>query len=216
MKKALIYSFLVLLLFSKQGISQAVLLNVPVNTQQTWTTCWTAVSLSILQYYGHNNCTQNSIFQWAAPGPDSMEDLYTVPGDGNIDHAVDSILSHFGSIATTPFATYLSFSDSKSLLSNDKPFIIRWTYDSYGSSGHFIIAIGYQGSGVYYIDPMYNAIQFQGYDWMVASDQHSWWNTLRLNTTPPYLPYEIANFGTMSKIIPAITIINSLLLKPYQ
>lgn len=211
MKKVCICLLLLLPFYSQPVKAQpSILLNVPINTQDGWETCWAAISLSILQYYGINNLKKWTIRWWANGGIDGVVCLYQAPS-GCPGHAVDQILSHFGNISTSPFDNSISFDDTKTLLSNDKPLIFRWEYTD--GSGHFLIIKGYIGNLVYYIDPLYNTIQENGYDWIVESSQHSWTHTLRINTAPPFSSI-VGNLGTIGRALPVITIINSLLLKP--
>jgi hypothetical protein len=110
-----------------------------------------------------------------------------------IYYTLADILNHFGSISSTGINDTLSFNETKTLLSNDKPIIIRWLWGS--GDGHFLTITGYEGSGIWYVDPQYNSVQFGAYYWMVNSGQHTWTNTLRIDTKPPLLPYVFNNIG---------------------
>jgi hypothetical protein len=202
--------------------------------------CWAGVSQSVLEYYGVTK-SQSDIRAYATNGNNVMIQLF---GSQNPNRkGINQILSHFGnpSIASTGVWDSITFDAVKSQINFDKPVIALLLYyevltGEYLPTGHYVTIMGYDNTAIRYLDPdnyltngdiweNYNTFDFdKHYDdayydknYNTTSDLwREWWGTLTLTTPPPYQPAVVGNIGTMSKIIPAITIINSLLLKPYH
>jgi hypothetical protein len=158
----------------------AAVLNVPQKYQEHTNWCWSACSQAILEYYGTMK-TQTTIAQYGTDGANIWNWLYgsTINPTRN---GINLILNHFASLATTPYASYLSQVGVGSEIKARRPFVIRWGWDSDG--GHFVVGKGIDGDYLYLMDPWYGPT-INTYSWVRQGSNHTWTHSLTLNTSPP-------------------------------
>ncbi|MBP7497645.1 MAG: C39 family peptidase, partial [Bacteroidales bacterium] len=170
--------------------------------QDLW--CWSAVSKSIINYYG-NNISQCEIAEytrtvstWHNFGSDNCCQNPT----GNCNYwnyiysyegSIQNILYNFLSINSKGISSSLSKSDIQKNITQLKPFIIRWGWVSGG--GHFLVGKGIIDNTVYYMNPWYGeGDKIADYNWILKDDYHDWTHTLTMYEAP-------SNFTIKGKII---------------
>ena len=221
--KGAILKRVLILIFVNFGFSssQLVKLDLPIVYQKYDSSCWAAVSKSVLQYYGTVK-TEDSIIIYAnnrlvlvAGGNPMCDSIGTAP---NVQRSIKNILTHFANIYSSCIGDTITLEQVKNTIYLEKPIIIRWSYwkppnspatSEEGDFGHFIVLFGYNGQGIYYMDPWTGQEYWQGYKWIVYGDDdnyyHEWTTTLDIQTKPPF---HNLNIGTATK--------NGLLLLMYS
>jgi hypothetical protein len=213
-------------------------LNIALHQQINDSLCWAGVSQSVLEYYGITK-SQSDIRAYATNGNNVTVPLFNSHNQNR--KGIDSILSHLGSITSTGVWDTITLDAIKVQINQDKPVIalleyMDGLYWNWYPIGHFVTIIGYDNAAIEYLDPKYGNLtygrvwkqynvfdvdtNFSSYYDQITRQNVSifrlWTGSLVLTKNPPYQPAVVGNFGTLSKIIPTITIINSLLLKPYH
>ena len=157
--------------------------------------CWAAVSNSILDYYGFEGeqCEiaeyTRQVATWHNYGTAYCCDKPN--GQCNYwnylwgeDGSVADILLHFGGIATEGIDAPLTSDECHGQIVINRPFIIRWAWDTGG--GHFVIGHGIEPDGTFhYMDPWFGeGAKISTYDWMVEGGKHEWTHTQTMGTSP--------------------------------
>ncbi|HOH79806.1 MAG TPA: C39 family peptidase [Candidatus Cloacimonadota bacterium] len=159
--------------------ASATVLNVPqiYQTQTQW--CWAATSQAMLQYYGYY-FTQNEIAQYGTDGANEWNWLWGSTTNPT-RRGIDLIMQYFANLSTSPYGRSLSLAESASFIDADRPFYVRWGWDSGG--GHFLVAHGVESSTMYLMDPWYGPT-INSYAWTLSGGGHTWTHSLTMNTAP--------------------------------
>lgn len=166
--------------------------------------CWAGVSSSILDYY----CTPTdqcdiaeytrTVATWYDYGAENCCENPNA-GCNYVNYAwgysgsIQDILYHFGDIQSNGVSSYLTHTQLKASLMNNKLFVIRWGW--VGGGGHFVLGHGVVDSQIYYMDPWYGeGYKIANYSWVKNGGSHQWTHTLRIQIEPdesiPF-PYNI-------------------------
>lgn len=175
-KSHLAFSLLFFIMFiSLQGT----VLNVSQIYQEQTEWCWAATSQTVLLYYGFN-LTQQQIAQYGTDGVNTWNWIWG-SSTNPTRNGIDLILEHFGSIQTTRYESALSLTTSTTNINSNKPFFIRWGWDSGG--GHFVVCHGTNSSSLYLMDPWYGPT-INSYSWVVDGSTHTWTHSLTMDDPP--------------------------------
>jgi hypothetical protein len=174
--KITILAFCILLFWLS---ASATVLNVEqiMQIQTQW--CWAATSQAVLQYYGYY-FSQNEIAQYGTIGANEWNWLWG-SSTNPTRRGIDLILQHFAHLSTSRYERSLSLNESISNIEADKPFFVRWGWNTGG--GHFVVAHGVQTSTMYLMDPWYGPT-INSYAWTVSGSGHTWTHSLTMNTAP--------------------------------
>lgn len=183
-----IFSGSVVLLLLLMGLAQSAmaaqkLLAVPLRVQAQDQWCWAGCSNAVLKYYTKaiKQCYLAN-FAW------KRKDCCRTPAKCNASNAMygtagslQAILNHW-CISSSPLAKALTFAQCRSQINNNRPFILRYGWDSGG--GHVIVGRGYKTDTpgyLYLMDPWPG----NGYGTFTYSyvkkkaGHHEWTHTLR-------------------------------------
>lgn len=182
-----------LLLALPLALAQSGNLNIPLVTQEHSEWCWAASSNAVLNYYsqtpsqceivnwafGLNYACGNSDFNWNsyANQPNSL-----YGGSGSVQDILQS-----WSVPNSAYSYPLSWRGVMWDINANRPFIIRYGWTNGG--GHIMVGSGYETyNGVNYIFIM-NPWPGEGnthrtYNSAVASSDHRWTHTERMNISP--------------------------------
>jgi len=187
--KNILYLFIFFLAFSLN----AQILNVPENIQEQDQWCWAGVTKSVLDYYGESvsQCEiadySRTRITWHDFGnTDCCENPnlgcnYWNYGYGT-NGSMEDILEHFGNINNYGISSDLSISQIENNLSENKPFIVRWGWNSGG--GHFVVGHGINGNTVYYMNPWFGeGSHISTYTWLQNDGNHTWTHTNVITTS---------------------------------
>jgi len=175
-------------------VNQAQVLNVNqcIQEQNQW--CWAGVSQCVLDYYGNHieQCDiaeyARTVIDWYNFGQDYCCDnpgglcnywnyMWGAPG------SIQDILEHFAAIYNYGISNAIPKTTIQNEISNNRPFIIRWGWNSGG--GHFVVGHGLVDQTVYYMDPWFGeGHKFASYDWMVNDGSHTWTHTTTMAASP--------------------------------
>lgn len=159
--------------------SSATVLDVPQIYQSQTQWCWAATSQAVMQYYGYY-FSQAEIAQYGTNGANEWNWLWGYSTNPT-RIGINLILLHFANLSTTTYERNLSLTESRSNIDADKPFFVRWGWDSGG--GHFLVAHGIQNSTIYLMDPWYGPT-INSYTWALSGGGHTWTHSLGMNTAP--------------------------------
>jgi len=167
-----------------------VLLDVPEIIQEHDQWCWAGATRAALLHFGVD-APQCSIAEYTRTHTNAVDvDL------GNTDCCVDwnqgcntwnyfwyyggsiaDILGHFGSLQNLTYERPLSLDDVTNALDAQRLVFARWVWSSGG--GHFVVAHGYDGSAVYYMNPWPGeGAKIAEYAWLYSGDAHTWATSL--------------------------------------
>lgn len=144
--------------------------------------------------FGSENCCSNPTgecnywnYNWYYDG--SIKDiLESMQNDINIQNYGISRKLTIGEVATD--------------LSENKPFVIRWGWDSGG--GHFLVGYGIDGIYLHYMNPWYGEGNKIGtYDWVSLGGGHTWTHTNRIKSVWKTTP----STQTPTQIFPTIMLL---------
>ena len=179
-------------------ICQAKVLKVPEKIQEQDEWCWAGVSQSILAYYGKNieQCTiaefRRTEADWHDFGNDNCCNVpngkcnywnYAYGGMGLLyDGTVADILEHWG-VSSWGVFWAISKSEVEDQISNHRPFVIRWEWNTNG--GHFLTGHGIEDNTLYYMDPWFGeGYKFADYSWVDSGGNHEWEDTVYVTNSP--------------------------------
>lgn len=195
--------------------STAMILPLPMVTQQQTNWCWAGSTKAIENYYGiaANECDMASYLEernyWGSEdccqyAPLSLLNSnnagYAECNQGNYFAAspgsVSEIMSYQYGTPNNVVNTYLSQSAVQTEIYAGRPFEMAWAWSSGG--GHALVGYGITGSQVNYMDPWpWNPqANVASYSWVVqpSDSSHTWYQTIRPTITPqPPVPDIEAN-----------------------
>ncbi len=188
------------LLLCGPAIALSTILDVPVVIQEQSQWCWAGVSAAVIRAKGTpiEQCTIAEYARVRATWHDfGSVDCCEDPSQGcnywnyawGANGSIQDILSHWG-INNYGIGAALTLSTVESEINANRPFVIRWGWDSGG--GHFVVGYGVVGSTLYYMNPWFGeGAKMADYAWVVSGSSHTWTHTNVLTTS---LPVQIASF----------------------
>ena len=172
----------------------AQILNMPENIQEHDQWCWAGVTKSILDFYG-NSYSQCQIADYARQRitwHDFGNTNCCVNANAGCNYwnyaygangSMQDILVHFGNIQNYGVAHALTISQISNELTANKPFIVRWGWNSGG--GHFVVGYGISGNNIYSMNPWFNeGLHISTYNWLKNDGNHTWTHTNIITTSP--------------------------------
>jgi hypothetical protein len=185
MKKHSTFSALLIFLFAFTLNANAQYVNVPeiIQEQNQW--CWAASTKCVLDYFNtpEQQCAIADYTRTVAPWHSyGTVDCCLDPSQGcnywnyNWGYAgsMQDILNNFAGIQTNNYGSVLSPSQITTELSAGRPFIFRWGW--YSGGGHFLVGHGYNGTDLYYMNPLPGyGYEIATYNWVVDDgSSHTW------------------------------------------
>lgn len=184
-----------------------------IQEQDQW--CWAGVTGSIFDYFGKavKQCEIAEYTRTVATWYDfGSENCCTNPNagcnywnynwdyDGSIEDILESMQSDID-IQNFGVSRRLTTSEITTDLSGNKPFVIRWGWDSGG--GHFLVGYGIDGSYLHYMNPWYGEGNKIGtYDWVSLGGGHTWTHTNRISSVWINIPpTPTQNFPTVMLLL---------------
>jgi uncharacterized repeat protein (TIGR02543 family) len=172
----------------------AIVLPVPVVIQEKDQWCWAGSTKAVINYYG-TNVSQCQIAEWVRTH-NNWHDFGSVNCCTNADvgcnywnylygggASVQDILNNWG-LTSSIWYREMSLSEVSSFVNDNRPFVIRWGWDSGG--GHFLVGHGLEGNNLYYMNPWPGeGAEIASYDWVVRGSDHTW--THGAGVTTPYV-----------------------------
>lgn len=197
-KSVLVLGLITLLFLGQSPMLTADVLSFIAAIQEYDQWCWAGVSRVILYYYGidvpqcsiaeftrtqanwHNFGSVNCCTD-ATQGCNYWNYIWGPPG------SIMDILNNWG-VSSGALGRHFNKSEVEASINDNRPFIIRWGWDSGG--GHFVAGHGIQGNDVYYMNPWFGeGFSIGSYDWVVSGGTHTWTHTLPITE-----PYTITNY----------------------
>ena len=155
---------------------KAQILLVPQIEQEQNQWCWAGVTKCILDYYGfvQSQCIISEYARSQNPGQLGTTNCCASPVSCNnwnwmwgAAGSIEDILTHFGGITTNNINNSLTEVECKTVISNYKPYIIRFGWNNGG--GHFVVGYGINGSDFYTMDPWFNeGYTISTYNWLLS------------------------------------------------
>ena len=171
----------------------AQVLNMPENIQENDQWCWAGCTKSVLDYYG-NNFSQCQIADYARTQITWHDfgdtDCCVNPNLGcnywnygyGANGSMEDILEHFDNIQNYGISSDLTLAQITSNISENKPFIVRWGWNSGG--GHFVVGHGINGNSIYYMNPWFGeGLHISSYSWLQNDGNHTWTHTNVITTS---------------------------------
>lgn len=162
-----------------------------IQEQDQW--CWAGVSAAVFEFYKKSvkQCEiaeyTREVATWRDFGPDNC---CTNPNNGcnywnynwgtlgSIKDILESMQSSI-KINNLGLSRKLELEEIQDDLSKNKPFVIRWGWDTNG--GHFLVGYGIDGRYLKYMDPWYGEGHNIGtYNWVSKGGGHTWTHTNRI------------------------------------
>jgi hypothetical protein len=162
-----------------------------IQEQSQW--CWAGVSAALFDYFkaGVPQCEiadyARTVATWHDFGsvdccvdPDMGCNYwnYNWGYDGSIEDILESMQKKIA-IQNYGLSRKLTLTEVETDLSGNKPFVIRWGWDSGG--GHFLVGYGIDEDLMNYMDPWFGEGHMIGtYDWVSLGGGHTWTHTNRI------------------------------------
>lgn len=164
-----------------------------IQEQTEW--CWAGVTASIFDYFdkGVRQCEiaeyTRTVATWhdfgsvnCCTNPDVGCNYwnYNWYYDGSVKDILESMQSEIV-IQNYGLSRKLTITEVATDLSQNKPFVIRWGWDSGG--GHFLVGYGIDGVYLHYMNPWFGEGNKIGtYDWVSLGGGHTWTHTNRISS----------------------------------